>query len=174
LPIVLASAISLSKEKAEEQAKRNWIARIISRRKFSKIELKLFPYYAVDMTVEIEKRKKILGQKEKEKINLGILVSATSGQSAVYYDLPELEKVKYSSEQICDATIEKEKVLEKAKKEMEKFIMKRIKVRPRLLKTETTFFYRSYWATYYGEVKEGNKIYYLPIQADGYKIGRTT
>ena len=164
----------MTKEKAEEQAKKNWIARLVSRRKFSKIELKYFPYYAVNMEVEREKKRGIFGTKEKEKINVGIIVSATSGHAAVYYDLPKLSELKPSPNQLCDATIEKEKILAKAKKEMENFVIKRIKIRPRLVKTDVTFFYRPYWATYYGEVKTGNKVYYLPLQADGFKIGRTT
>lgn len=164
----------MTKEKAEEQARKNWIARFVSRRKFSKVELKYFPNYAVNMEVEIEKRKGIFGPKEKEKINVGIIVSATGGHAAVYYDLPKLSEVKSSPNQLCDAIIDKEKILAKAKKDMEHFVIKRIKIRPRLVKTEVTFFYRPYWAAYYGEVKKGNKVYYLPMQADGFKIGRTT
>ena len=162
----------MTKEKAEEQARKNWIARLVSRREFSKVELKYFPYYAVNMEVKIEKRRGIFGPKEK--INVGIIVSATGGHAAVYNELPKLSEVKPSRNQLCDATIDKEKILAKAKKEMENFVIKRIKVIPRLVKTDVTFFYRPYWATYYGEVKKGNKVYYLPLQADGFKIGRTT
>jgi len=174
--IFKASSLAMSREDAIRiaQKKGSWIGRLLVSKDLSKVELSYFPFYRVNLNLEIASRKLPFSTKKKFSSKISVLVSGTTGQASIIDQFPVLHEEDSDQKNIIEPYVPQEKVVESATKCASRFIIRRARAVPLVKSVQTELLFRPYWVAYYGEIIEGQKIHYLPIQADGYRTATST
>jgi hypothetical protein len=116
-------------------------------------------------------KKSNINKPKESKIN--ILCDCTTGVAALADSLPNFEVKEVEDKSIKDKLINDDELLKRSKKLAFKLIHKHNVGHPYLESWEIKEIYRPFWVAIYGKFEQGNKIRYLPIQADGHNIQRT-
>lgn len=170
----------MSKERALKIArnKGDWLWNIVFRGK-PLTELKLIYIEYVLLELETTATQSIL-QRFNKKGNikpsvkkLQMLVNGTTGSVVLVSDLPPIEDKTFTEEDLVQAaSFVEEEAVKKAK-------MLAHKITHRILGgihvaevTDYKSVYRPFWVAYYGQFKEGSKVRYITIPADGGKNSR--
>jgi hypothetical protein len=174
LPDILATPITVSKEAALAQAEKYYLARLISRSRPKEAELHYFPYYNYKVEMELQKSVNPFFKPKESNISLDVIVSATGGKVSMSDFSPKTLKVKCNPSNIVDARISQSDVAKKVEKEVKTTVFRRMRKRVDISEMKSDFFYRPLWVVFYGEKKEGSRVHYVIVPADGYDIKRTT
>ena len=157
--------------------KGGFLGKLIVKQEMTSLDLIYFPYYLIEFKytvkpISIFRTKKSNINKPKEsKIN--ILCDCTTGVAALADSLPNFEVKEVEDKSIKDKLINDDELLKRSKKLAFKLIHKHNVGHPYLESWEIKEIYRPFWVAIYGKFEQGNKIRYLPIQADGHNIQRT-
>ena len=169
---IAVTPLVMSEEEAWKCGRRNWLAMLFSRKKVTSVDLRYFPYYRLKFDVEVAKKRHLFSAKENFPMDLEVIVSGTAGQGAIIKSFPALKAIECDEEKLCDPTMTDAEIRIKGHRVIRDFIARRAKTTPDINKMESEIFYRPYWLTFYGERVEGQKLYYVPLPADGYNISR--
>lgn len=170
---VLASCKKLSKLDVLPTVKNKGglIGKLLVRKPLCELELMYFPYYKVTLDVYIEARKLPFMPKKKLNTTIEVLVSGTTGSASIIQGFPKLERIE--TKNLIETIVSEEEVIRKATKCADRYVIRSARTFSIVKDVKLELFYRPYWVAFYGEEIVGEKAYYLPIQADGYKVTRT-
>lgn len=172
---ILASPLAMLKSEASALARKKGgiLGRIIVRQDLHELELHYFPFFKVLLAVNIAGRKLPFLPKKTAKTSVHILVSGTTGSASVIQEFPALEPICAEACNLVEVLVSEEKILEHATKCVNKYVIRSTRTLPAVKDSQIDLFYRPYWVAYYGQKVEGQKIHYLPIQADGFNVATT-
>lgn len=173
---VLASTLKFSKESALllAQKKGGLFGQIFIRKDFHEVELVYFPYFKTTLDLSFKVRKFFFCSEKIINTKVSVVVSGTTGKGSIIDGFPELKSLNSGNHSLIEPEVPEKKVIEQAVKCAQKYVIRSVRTIPIVDKVEIELFYRPFWVAYYGEKRMGEKIYYLPIQADGYSVNRTT
>lgn len=171
---IVSTQVTISEQEALKRAKTYYMASVISRHRPRTAELHYFPYYGHHADFMLCKRGLFRKEEPRGPMNMEIIVSATGGKVSVGDVHPQTRKIDIAEEMIVDPKITVQEVTERAEREMRNVVFRRLRGQVELRQFEQYKFYRPYWIAFFGEKKEGCRLFYVPIPADAYDSYRTT
>jgi hypothetical protein len=119
-------------------------------------------------------RKLLQSGGEKQLIKkLRVLVNGTTGGVALVTDLPPIEEKDFSEDDwVQNSAFIEEEAVRKAKMLAHKISHRTLGGMHTAEVVDYLPVYRPFWVAFYGEVKEGNRVRYITIPADGGKNSR--
>ena len=108
---------------------------------------------------------------KKQKITL--IADGSTGGVSYYESAPSIESIKANEDEIQFSIYEDDLLIEKSKKLARRIVRRQIGGNISLEIESIKSIFRPFYVAFYGELKEGNKVRYLPIAADGCKSKRT-
>ena len=117
--------------------------------------------------------KSILKKVNKKEQKIKLIADGSTGGVAYYESGLDTKKIDIEEDNVQLSAYEDEILVEKAKKLARRILRRRVggDVSFEISKIQSIF--RPYYVAFYGDVKEGNKVRYLPIAADGCQSKRT-
>ena len=117
--------------------------------------------------------KSIFKKDSSKKQKITLIADGSTGGVAYYESGPQKESINILEDEVQMSAYEDDVLIEKAKRLARRIVRKQIggNVSLELVSIESIF--RPFYVAFYGELKEGTKIRYLPIAADGCRSKRT-
>jgi hypothetical protein len=160
------------------QNKGDWLWNIVFYNKpLTELKLMYIEYVLLEMeTTAAPSLFQKLQKKESVKSfvkKLRVIVDGTTGGVALVTDMPLIEEKCFTEEDwVQTSSFVEEEAVRKAKMLAHKISHRVLGGMHTAEVTEYKSVYRPYWVAFYGEVKEGNRVRYITIPADGGKNSR--
>jgi hypothetical protein len=116
---------------------------------------------------------RLLGHGETKEQRIRLIADGTCGATALAEGLPLVEEVKVDPEQVQESSIPEETFERRACKTALRILRRHVGGFPEISLESVERIYRPYWMCFYGELREGRKVRYVPVPADGCSMRRT-
>jgi hypothetical protein len=165
-------AMKLAESRGKWLKKFFFDSKAISEVRLHFVEYKLITYEITHHSNFIEKLIFRKAQEKKQKITM--LADGTSGSVAWVDTMPGMVMMdNIAEEQVQYADKDDEYIINKGRSVALKVVHRHVGGIPEIKILNIDSVFRPYWIAFFGEVIEGNKVYYYPVAADGCGIHRT-
>jgi hypothetical protein len=175
---IVALPLRRSREEAERGApgRGGWLGRIVTlNRPPSSVRLYYIEYRILTVRARhrpgLLDRLRGLGRVREQRIRL--IADGTCGATALAEDLPPLEEVEADPERVQASRIPEEVFERRACKTALRILRRHVGGFPEVEVESAERIYRPYWMVFYGELREGRRVRYVPVPADGCSLHRT-
>ena len=156
--------------------KGGYLGKLVVRNSVSQIDIAYFPYYLIDFSYVVQPGRigKLIDKNaQRRESKISILTDCTTASSALVEKMPDMEELEVAPDCLKEKLLPENEIVDTAKKLAFRLLRKFIVGSPEIMLAHVEEVYRPFWVAIYGEYKEGNKVRYMPIPADGFKFKRT-
>ncbi|WP_297131923.1 hypothetical protein [Terrisporobacter sp.] len=156
--------------------KGNLIGKILLRKEFSNdiktlyIENKIV---TLNMTYEPNILSRMIFKSKSKSQKIKFIADGSTGSVAYYESAPKLERIDVEEDKIQLSVYDDDLLIEKSKRLARRIVRRHVGGNVYLEIDNIKSIFRPFYVAFYGELKEGNKVRYLPIAADGCNSKRT-